>query len=415
MLELYRELQQRLEAGETVAVATVVRRKGSTPREVGAQMLVQRDGKISGTIGGGCGEAEVWRVALQVIETGWPRMVLVELTEEMALDSQGVCGGIFEVFVQPWRPITDSETDDGQAQSETSDKAAMSMRDSLGIAQAISHELAEDHGVVLATVIASGGEWAGLSGKQGLFNEQGQMVCASETGFWLGELREEVSRLAQTTLELEHAQVFHIQRHELDSLTWIEFFLSPILPQPTLLIAGAGHIAVPLAVLATALKFSVSVTDDRVSFANRERFPTAREILVGDIETALRRFPVSRHTHIVLVTRAHSHDVAGLRAVLASPAAYIGMIGSQRRIWTVLKLLHNEGVPNEQLLRIAAPIGLDLGGQTPEEIALAIMAEIVYRRRRGSGMLQPLSESLRTRFESRLQNLDLDDTAEDIL
>src|SRR5260370_25521671 len=102
MQDLNRELIQHLEAGETVAVATIVRRRGSVPREVGAKMLVQRDGRISGTIGGGCGEAEVWRAALNVIETGHPRTVQVSLTEEIALESQGVCGGTFEVFIQPW-------------------------------------------------------------------------------------------------------------------------------------------------------------------------------------------------------------------------------------------------------------------------------------------------------------------------
>src|ERR1700680_682927 len=102
MQDLYQELIQHLEAGETVAIATIVRRKGSVPREVGAKMLVHRGGKISGTVGGGCGEAEVWRTALNVLDTQHPSTVQVELTEEIAMESQGVCGGIFDVFVQPW-------------------------------------------------------------------------------------------------------------------------------------------------------------------------------------------------------------------------------------------------------------------------------------------------------------------------
>jgi xanthine dehydrogenase accessory factor len=171
-----------------------------------------------------------------------------------------------------------------------------------------------------------------------------------------------------------------------------------------LLIAGAGHIAAPLAALAHLMNFSVSVTDDRVSFANHERFPRAQRLLVGNIESILQDYPITSRTHIVLVTRAHVHDVQGLRAIIDSPAAYIGMIGSQRRVWAVFKLLHEEGVPIEKLMRVRAPIGLDLGGGTPEEIALSIMSEITMLRRSGSGVA--MSEALRNRYRERLMRLD---------
>src|SRR5207245_9236249 len=115
-------------------------------------------------------------------------------------------------------------------------------------------------------------------------------------------------------------------------------------------------------------------TDDRASFVSRERFQYANRLVVGNIEEALRNYPITPRTHIVLVTRAHAHDVQGLRAIIDSPAAYIGMIGSQRRVWAVFKLLHEEGIPPEKLLRVRAPIGLDLGGSMPEEIALCIMS-----------------------------------------
>jgi len=138
----------------------------------------------------------------------------------------------------------------------------------------------------------------------------------------------------------------------------------------------------------------------------RERFPDAKRLLVGDIEETLRNYPITPRTYIVLVTRAHAHDVQGLRAIIDSPAPYIGMIGSQRRIWAVFKLLHEEGVPVEKLLRVRAPIGLDLGGSTPEEIALCIMAEITLLRHGGSGIA--ISDSLRSRYMERLKRLDLD-------
>ncbi|TMD49130.1 MAG: XdhC family protein, partial [Chloroflexi bacterium] len=123
-------------------MATIVKRKGSVPREVGAKMLVHRGGKISGTVGGGCGEAEVWRAALNVIDTRRPHTVQVDLTEEIAMESQGVCGGIFDVFIQPWH----STVLPGQP----------GMQD---LAQVIDNTLENERAVVLATVIAAGGAW----------------------------------------------------------------------------------------------------------------------------------------------------------------------------------------------------------------------------------------------------------------
>ncbi|TMC16099.1 MAG: hypothetical protein E6J33_10175 [Chloroflexi bacterium] len=120
----------------------------------------------------------------------------------------------------------------------------------------------------------------------------------------------------------------------------------------------------------------------------------------------LQDYPITPRTHIVLVTRAHAHDVQGLRAIIDSPAPYIGMIGSQRRVWAVFKLLHQEGVPAEKLMRVRAPIGLDLGGGTPEEIALCIMAEITMLRHGGTS--KAMSEDLRVRYMERLKRLDED-------
>jgi len=198
----------------------------------------------------------------------------------------------------------------------------------------------------------------------------------------------------------------HLEKIAGPENSWAELFIEPFLPPPVLLIAGAGHIAAPLAAMAHLMNFSVSVTDDRASFANRERFPNAKRLLVGDIESTLRHYPITSRTHIVLVTRAHAHDVQGLRAIIDSPAAYIGMIGSQRRVWAVFKLLHQQGIPSEKLMRVRAPIGLDLGGSTPEEIALSIMAEITMLRHTGSGTA--MSDPLRARFLERLKKLDHD-------
>ncbi len=382
--ELFQEIIQDLQAGETVAMATIVKRKGSVPREVGAKMLVHRGGSMSGTVGGGCGEAEVWRSALNVIDTKHPTTVKVDLTEEIAMESQGVCGGIFDVFVQPWH----NHSLPGQTGMQE-------------FARAIHTALEGEHAVVLATIIAAGGIWNACVGQQMLIHEN------SET---LGALalpdgpKEMTQQLQEAALKAISGGKPHVEKISGPAKAWAEIFIEPFVPCPVLLIAGAGHIAAPLASLAHLMNFSVSVTDDRASFANRERFPTAKQVLVGDIEGTLKNYPITPRTHIVLVTRAHAHDVQGLRAIIDSPASYIGMIGSQRRVWAVFKLLHEEGVPAEKLSRVRAPIGLDLGGGTPEEIALSIMAEIVQLRRGGSGIA--MSEPLRGRYMKRLKRLD---------
>ena len=384
MRELFQEIIRELETGETVAMATIVRRKGSVPREVGAKMLVHRGGKISGTVGGGCGEAEVWRSALNVIDTRRPTTVQVDLTEEISMESQGVCGGIFDVFVQPWH----NHQLPGQP----------GMQD---FAQAINDALEGEHAIVLASVIAAGGAWRTCIGQQMLVHENGEILAALMLPGAPSGLTLQLVEAAQKAIS---AGSPHVEKLPGPDNAWAEIFVEPFVPNPVLLIAGAGHIAAPLSELAHLMNFSVSVTDDRASFASRERFPNAKQLLVGDIESILRNYPITPRTHVVLVTRAHAHDVQGLRAILDSPAAYIGMIGSQRRVWAVFKLLHEEGVPAEKLARVRAPIGLDLGGGTPEEIALCIMAEIIMLRHGGTGVA--MSEPLRSRFMERLKRMD---------
>ncbi len=384
MKELFQEIIHELESGETVALATIVKRKGSVPREVGAKMLVHRGGAISGTVGGGCGEAEVWRSALNVIDTKRPTIVQVDLTEEIAMESQGVCGGIFDVFVQPWH----NSLLPGQP----------GMQD---FASSINAALEGERAVVLASIIAAGGAWRPCIGQQMLVHENSETLGTLMLPDAPKGLAFQLNESAQKAIATGKP---HIEKIPGSANAWAEIFIEPFVPNPVLLIAGAGHIAAPLASLAHLMNFSVSVTDDRASFASRERFPTVKQLLVGDIESTLKNYPITPRTHIVLVTRAHAHDVQGLRAIIDSPAAYIGMIGSQRRVWAVFKLLHEEGVPAEKLGRVRAPIGLDLGGSTPEEIALCIMAEIIKLRHGGTGIA--MSEPLRDRYMERLRRLD---------
>ncbi len=258
MNNIYQAAASAVERGEAVALATIVRVAGATPRGVGTKMLVYADGATEGTIGGGALEARVIAEAQEALRAGEPRLLNFALRDTEAGDP-GICGGEADVFIDV------------------------------------------------------------------------------------------------------------------------------LLPHPTLLVVGAGHVAVPVAELGPLLGFRTVVLDDRAEFVTRERFPRADELLVGDIPAELARFPINRQTHIVIVTRGHAHDEAALQAVLDSPAFYIGMIGSRRKVRTVFDNLRAAGASEEALSRVRAPIGLDIGAETPEEIALSIMAEIVMLRRGGQG------------------------------
>ena len=166
---------------------------------------------------------------------------------------------------------------------------------------------------------------------------------------------------------------------------YVRFFLDPIVSTPRLLVVGAGHIAQPLARISSILGFETIVVDERADFANCDRFPTADQIYACAIETFLDEFEVDERTFVVLVTRAHRFDEAALRVLLKSPAPYIGMIGSRRRVHVVYRNLRDEGFSSDQFGNVYAPIGLDIGAKTPAEIALAITAELVDVRRHGHG------------------------------
>lgn len=157
-------------------------------------------------------------------------------------------------------------------------------------------------------------------------------------------------------------------------------------PPLELIICGGGHVGQAVAKVAALLDFRITVIDDRAEFAARDKFPDPRvQLLAEDFVPALRSLRITPATHIVIVTRGHRHDEICLQEVIAQPARYIGMIGSRRRTTTIRERLKREGVPPALLQRVHAPIGLDIGALTPEEIALAILAEIVLVRRGGDG------------------------------
>jgi xanthine dehydrogenase accessory factor len=166
-------------------------------------------------------------------------------------------------------------------------------------------------------------------------------------------------------------------------------------PPDTLLIVGGGHIGKAMATIGDLCGFSVVVVDDRPDYASPERFPEADRVIYGDFAEVLREFPIGLNTYIVTVTRGHRQDEMALRQVAESSAAYVGMIGSRRRVAAVLQHLIDDGLDLEAVARVHTPIGLDIGAETPEEIAVAIMGEVIQARRGGSG--RPMREAKKGR------------------
>jgi xanthine dehydrogenase accessory factor len=161
----------------------------------------------------------------------------------------------------------------------------------------------------------------------------------------------------------------------------LEVFIEPVLPVPVLYLFGAGHVAVSTYKVASAAGFDVVVVDDRETYANRERFPEAREVVAEDFEQACAQISPSESSYIVIVTRGHRDDMRVLRWAVTTPARYIGMIGSKRKTIAIFKELIQEGMEPALFERVSAPVGLEIGAVTPEEIAVAIVAELIAVRR----------------------------------
>ncbi len=256
--DIYEEIVELRRNGLRAALATIISRKGSTPRKNSTKMLIYEDGRRTGTIGGGCAEAEVCREALDAIRRGESHLVHLDLTGDDAEDGGLICGGSMEVYVEP------------------------------------------------------------------------------------------------------------------------------ILPDPALVIFGAGHVGRCVADVAATLGFSVTVADDRLKYANRERFPNVAGLTVDTWENIFSQLQVNDSTYLLIVTRGHEYDLACLRFALKTPAKYIGLLGSKRKTSLFYETLAKEGVDPDSLKRVHAPVGLAIGAETPEEIAVSIAAQLISVRRQGS-------------------------------
>ena len=351
MSEFFDQLEYLRRVEGRAALATLVNTRGTTPRKEGAKMWVGEDGRILGSVTiGGCVDAQVMAEAEEVLGAdGRPRLLALDLGDEDAWEIGLTCGGTIEVFLEPV-PL-------GQ-----------SREGALPLYEALRAHVAAGRAGALVTrldppeagaklLVLDDGRWVGTLGAAALDEAAS---AAARDGFATG---------ASRTLALAGVRAF------------VEVHMSP----PTLLVVGAGHVAMPLVTLAKLVGFRTVVIDGRPRLATRERFPDADLLVVGIPSEEVRRVPLLPSTAVVLVAHDYKYDLPVLRHVLDTPAGYVGMLGSRRRGEAILRLLGEAGVAEDRLARIRVPIGLDLGARTASEIALAILAEAVAARYGGTG------------------------------
>jgi len=252
----------------------------------------------------------------------------------------------------------------------------------LDIYQEIVRLTAEGEEAALATVVSSSGSTPREEGSKMLVKSDGSIIGSIGGGSLEAEVCQKAIEVIRTG-KPQHLR-YRLKEGEEPGMICggdVDIFVEPILSVPTMYIFGGGHIGLALAKVGKLLNFKIAVVDDRAEFANPQRFPEAELTLAGDLKGIFPQLKVNRSSYIVIVTRGHQSDELVLEWAVGTPARYIGMIGSRSKNKAVFSHLLAKGIPQEALDRVHAPIGLEIGAQTPEEIAVSIMAEIVKVRR----------------------------------
>ena len=360
--EVYSRMAQLEREGRRYAVCTVVRTSGSTPQVVGAKMVVDDLGRLTGTLGGGCVEGDAFDEARRVIGTNETSLREYELTEELAWDTGLVCGGTMWIWIEP-----------GERALRVGD------RELLGDLLAAS---SGGRPVALATLLEKKGKDLVPAGRIFVENEGRAHGRLSDAA-----LDERARAGAAEALRQGTARTVALDdEHEL--------LVEPVLATPRLVVVGGGHVGLALARNAALLDYEVTVIDDRAEFATRERYPDGVEVMCADMVAALETMDIGWNTFIVVATRGHKLDSHALRAAVRTQARYVGLLGSRRKTILIERMLRDEGISEGRLREVHAPIGLDLGGRTPAEIALSVLAELSAVRYGGSGRPLRLSEEM---------------------
>jgi xanthine dehydrogenase accessory factor len=340
------DLKDWLAQGKAVALATVVSTWGSAPRPAGSKMLVDLDGAMIGSVSAGCVEGAVVEEALGVLQTGRPRLLKYGVADDTAWQVGLACGGEIRVLVEPISGLL--------AEPGTFDRWAAA--------------IAERRSAVRAVVVSGPGTGVGMAL---LVDSTG-----SEGSARWGTLSDGVEAAARLLLASGAAQVRTYPTPEGE----VEVFFDVDRPPRVLAIVGAVHIGVALCGLAKLAGFRVVVIDPRRGFNTAERFPQADERMVMWPDEALRALGVTDGTAVAVLSHDPKIDDPAVTAALRSPAFYVGALGSQRTNRLRHERMIEAGMTEEALARLHAPIGLDIGGRAPEEIAISILAEIIAAR-----------------------------------
>lgn len=345
MHELLAQIQKWRERGEAIALATVIKTWGSSPRPAGAKLAVNERREMIGSVSGGCVENAVIEEALAVLKTGKPKLLTFGVADEEAWEVGLACGGTIAVFVEkinaPFEMLLKSY----------------------------------QHGETLVLATITRGEEKEI-GKHVWWNREGIATSeSSDTAF--------VARMHATVQAL-----FGQDRTTLVHDNACEIFLESFCPRPKLVIVGAVHIAIPLVTFARELGYQVILIDPRRAFASPERFPHVEELIARRPEVALAEIGIDASTCIVVLTHDPKLDDPAVKFALQQAPAYIGVLGSRKTHEKRLQRLRAEGISEAQLARLHAPIGLAIGALSPAEIALSIMSEIVAVRRGATTAVQ---------------------------
>ena len=337
------------------AVATLVATEGSSPKHPGAKMWVDGEGRILGSVTiGGCVDARVIEESERVISDGITTLIRMSLGDEDAWALGMTCGGAVEVLVEP------IDADD--------------LRDPVGEAlHAAYDEMRAGRPAVIVAPL-DGANRRLVMTEDGARGTLGSPAIDAAAGVTASEVLAGGSSGVRTVTVGGIAQRLYFERHA---------------PPTTLVIFGATHVAMALVPLARVLGLRTVVVDGRERFATRARFPEADELIVGMPSEIAEALSIGSSTLVVLLSHDYKYDLPVLRKVLASDAAYVGLLGSSRRGRAMLEFLADQGLPQEQLARVRVPVGLDIGATTAEEIALSVLAEaLAVQRGRGGGPMR---------------------------
>lgn len=339
MRELHDVLERWRADGEPVALATVIRVEGSVPRPEGAKLLVSGGGRIEGSVSGGCVEGAVAEKARGVLASGKPVIERYGINRNMMWDVGLSCGGAIDVFIQP-----------------------LAKEELLGF----------EPGTVLLTVV------------DGPSRVGERLQAVPRDGGW--DLRGSLGS-PEADAELAGAASAAIRSGASRTRTFGDYdvFVDPQVPQPRLIIVGAVHIAVALCEFAARAGFAVAVIDPRERLNNRERFPSAAQLLTGWPEDELPALQLDIDTYVAVLTHDEKFDDPTLDFVLRRGVRYVGAIGSKKTQALRRQRLIDAGIPIATIDTLHAPIGLDIGAETPEEIALAILAEMIAEKYQHGG------------------------------